>query len=61
MPRAGKGMGHDTVQGHQNEVRDADRRPDESDIADDRHGSNKLQGKDQEQARNQRRAYPDSE
>jgi hypothetical protein len=61
MPRAGKGMGHDKVQGHQNEIRDIGQRPDESDIADDQHGSNKLQGDDQKDVRNQRRSYPDSE
>jgi hypothetical protein len=60
MPRAGKGMGHDTVEGHQGET-NLKTRPDEEDIADQAHGNNQLQGDDQKKTRNQRRDYPDSE
>lgn len=62
MARAGKGMGHDTVEGHRGKVEQpTPPRRDRADIADDMHGSNKLQGEDQQRARNQRQSYPDSE
>lgn len=57
MARAGKGMGHDTTEGHQNAG--SLKRPDENDIADDQHGNNQLQGNDQNKVRNERRSYPD--
>ena len=60
MPKAGKGMGRDTVEGHQT-TGDPKRRPDESDLANQAHGNNQLQGNDQSKVRNERRSYPDSD
>jgi hypothetical protein len=57
MPK--KGMGHDTVQGHQGSA-NLKTRPDDEDIAPQQHGNNQLQGQNQTDNRNERRAYPDT-
>jgi hypothetical protein len=56
---AGKGMGKDRVVGQVGVHADDDRFPDESDLAQDLKGKNKLQGNDQRNTHNQRYAMPD--
>ena len=56
---ANKGMGRDTVQGHQGGA-NLKTRPDDEDIAPQAHGNNQLQGNDQKNTRTERRAYPDT-
>ena len=56
MARADKGMG--SIKGHQHAETPKDRLT-ESDLASDEMGNNQLEGNDQEDTRNERRATPD--
>jgi hypothetical protein len=58
-PVMAKGMGKGRNVGHQGIGRAGPNAPDESDIANEVQGKNTLQGNDQKNVRNERRAYPD--
>jgi hypothetical protein len=59
MARAKSGMGGGKVQGHQGEARTERAITDESELASDIQGNNKLRGDDQRNQQNQRQKMPE--